>query len=96
MFRCLIGEGSKGWRVNGTFIDSVPSNPDIEESSYSPDLGLSLHTLVIVARGVYNGTTVQCAVLSFTSATEYSSIAVLLIQGIVTLLQFELLSKCSF
>ena len=65
----------------------VQSNPDIEESSYSPNLGPPLHTLVIVARGVYNhGTTVQCAVLSFTSATEYSSIAVLLIQGIVTLL----------
>ena len=96
MFRCRIGDGSKGWLVNGSLIDSVQSNPDIGESSYSPDLGPPLHTLVIVAHGVYNGTTVQCAVLSFTSATEYSSIAVLLIQGIVTLLQFELLSKCLF
>ena len=85
VFRCRVSSGLQGWAVGGVFVSSL-NNPDFATHSESAsDGGPPVHTLSIVGRSVYNGTTVQCFSLSF-SGNSNSSIATLQIQGMYNVL----------
>ena len=80
VFRCRVSSGLQGWVVGGLFVSSL-NNPDFATHSESAsDGGPPVHTLSIVGRIAYNGTTVQCFSLSF-GVNSNSSIATLQIQG---------------
>ena len=49
-----------GWTVNGSIVGSNPP-PDVFASTVQDDDGNTVHTLTIVGRPEYNGTTVVCA-----------------------------------
>ena len=79
-FRCRISDGSQSWAINGT----TPSIHDIEQiSAPASDGDVAVNTLRIVARRAYNGTTVQCLALTFSSDHYSSQTALLQIQGII-------------
>ena len=60
MFRCRIDAGVQIWVVNGSGVDSN-GNPDFNQMSTPvSDGGPPVHTLSIVARCVYSGTSVEC------------------------------------
>ena len=83
VFTCETVGGILGWVVNGTLRDfhSEEICNDLIISEISTEGGSKLETLTIPARAEYNGTRVQCAVLTF-GGSDQSENATLIIQGI--------------
>ena len=83
VFTCETVGGTLGWIVNGTQRDVHPPEirRDLIISEISTEGGSKQETLTIPARAEYNGTRVQCAVLTFGGSAQ-SENASLRIQGI--------------
>ena len=83
VFTCEAVGGTLAWVVNGTQRDVHPPeiHRDLIISEISTEGGSKLETLTIPARTEYNGTRVQCAVLTF-GGSALSENATLRIQGI--------------
>ena len=96
VFRCRVNSGDQGWVVDGEFVSSQ-INPDITTPRPEPasDGGPPVHTLSIVGRSVYNGTTVLCFAFSFSDGTSNSSLATLQIQGPYNVLPWIMYIKCT-
>ena len=86
MFTCETVGGVLIWVVNGTQRELI--DPEIRRdlmiSETINDGGSTVETLTIPARAEYNGTRVQCLVLSL-SGSDLSENATMMIQGIVIL-----------
>ena len=82
-FTCETVGGILGWIVNGTQreVHSDDIRRDLVVTVTIIDGGTLLETLTIPARAEYNGTRVQCAVLTF-GGSALSENATLSIQGI--------------
>ena len=94
MFTCETdGGGLTGWRVNGTSLESLPPkiHNDLHISGSNTNEGTRVETLTIPARAEYNGTRVQCLVLSL-SGSDQSENATMIIQGIFIHLIVPMLS----
>ena len=83
MFTCETVGGTLAWIVNGTQREVHPAEicRDLVVSETIIDDDTTLGTLTIPARAEYNGTRVQCAVLTFGGSAQ-SENATLKIQGI--------------
>ena len=83
VFTCETVGGILNWVVNGTlrYFHSEEIRNDLIISEISTEGGSTLETLTIPARAEYNGTRVQCAVLTF-GGSDQSENATLSIQGI--------------
>ena len=83
MFTCETVGGTLAWIVNGTQREVHPTEKrrDLIVSETIIDGGTTLESLTIPARAEYNGTRVQCAVLTF-GGSDQSENATLMIQGI--------------
>ena len=84
MFSCDASGGDFiVWRVNGTSFSDLP-NETQSDLDINP-VGIvssGLSTLDIIAKAVYNGTTVQCVTGDIGGAVVKSEIVTLIIQGI--------------
>ena len=80
--RCRINSGVQGWTVDGEELNKqTPQNyPDFQIQTVDASSGPPVHTLSIVGRSAYNGTTVLCSSLSYGGSFN-SSHATLQIQG---------------
>ena len=83
VFTCETVGGSLVWVVNGTqrVVHPPETHRDLVVSETIIDGGTTLENLTIPARAEYNGTRVQCAVLTF-GGSALSDNATLKIQGI--------------
>ena len=85
MFTCETVGGTLIWIVNGTqrevLPDEIRRDLVISEETVN-DGGRTEQDLTIPARAEYNGTRVQCLVLSL-SGSDLSENATMIIQGIV-------------
>ena len=83
VFTCGTVGGILSWIVNGTQREVHPAEirRDLVVSETITDDDTTLGTLTIPARAEYNGTRVQCAVLTFGGSAQ-SENATLRIQGI--------------
>ena len=81
---CEAVGGTLAWIVNGTQreVHSDDIRRDLVVSETIIDGGITLETLTIPARAEYNGTRVQCAVITF-GGSDQSENATLWIQGIL-------------
>ena len=83
MFSCDASGGDFiVWRVNGTGFEDLTSEilSDVDINPVGISSGLS--TLDIIARAVYNGTTIQCVTGDIGGDPVESEIVTLTIQGI--------------
>ena len=82
VFTCVTVDGTLSWIVNGTQreVHSDEIRRDLVVSETIIDGGTTLENLTIPARAEYNGTRVQCAVLTF-GGSDQSENATLRIQG---------------
>ena len=82
MFTCETVGGSLVWIVNGTQREVHPAEirRDLVVSETITDDDTTLETLTIPARAEYNGTRIQCAVLTF-GGSDQSENATMRIQG---------------
>ena len=82
VFTCETVAGSSTWKINGTQRALIPPDirRDLETSEIITDEWSTVEELRIPARAEYNGTRVQCVVLTFGSSVESDS-AFLMIQG---------------
>ena len=85
MFTCETVGGTPVWIVNGTQREVHPAEirRDLIVSETITDDDTTLENLTIPARAGYNGTIVQCAVLTF-GGSDQSENATMTIQGIAT------------
>ena len=83
VFTCETVGGTMAWIVNGTQREVHPPEirRDLVVSEIPTEGGSKLETLTIPARAEYNGTRVQCAVLTF-GGSDQSKNVTLSIQGI--------------
>ena len=83
VFTCEVVGGTLVWVVNGTQREVHPAEirRDLVVSEIITDDDTTLETLTIPARAEYNGTRVQCAVLTF-GGSDQSDDATMTIQGI--------------
>ena len=83
VFTCETVGGTLVWIVNGTQREVHPAEirRDLVVSETITDDDTTLGTLTIPARAEYNGTRVQCAVLTF-GGSDQSENATMRIQGI--------------
>ena len=79
VFTCETDGGFSGWVINGTSQED--SAPDITFSETPTNDGTTVTELIVPARAEYNGTRIQCLVVTPSSLLE-SDNATLDIQGI--------------
>ena len=84
-FTCETVGGTLVWVVNGTQREVHPAEirRDLVVTETITDDDTTLENLTIPARAEYNGTRVQCAVLTF-GGSDLSENATMTIQGIAT------------
>ena len=81
-FICETDGGLSGWRINRTLLQDLPPElrSDMCVSGTNTAEGSRVKVLTIPARAEYNGTRVQCLVVTFGGSSE-SENATLKIQG---------------
>ena len=82
MFTCETRGGSADWLMNGTLFDMLP--PEILDELDVRDTitdGIRMEELSIPARTDFNGTVLQCVVLTLTGLAAESENVTLKIQG---------------
>ena len=82
MFKCETVGGLSGWKINGTLFDMLP--PEILDELDVTDTitgGIRIEVLSIPARTDFNGTVVQCVVLTLSGLAAESENVTLKIQG---------------
>ena len=83
-FTCETDSGLSGWRINRTLLQDLPPEirSDLRVSVTSTAEGSTVEVLTIPARAEYNGTRVQCLVVTyFGGGSSESENATLKIQG---------------
>ena len=83
VFTCETDDGFSGWRINGIRLQNLPPEirNDVKISVINTPEGSTVETLTIPARAEYNGTTVQCLVVTVGGSSDESENATLKIQG---------------
>ena len=83
MFTCETDDGFSGWRINGTRLQDLPPEirNDVMVSVTNTPEGSTVESLIIPARAEYNGTRVQCLVVTVEGSSDESENATLEIQG---------------
>ena len=83
MFTCETDGGFSGWRINGTRLQDLPPEirNDVMVSVTNTPEGSTVENLTIPARAEYNGTIVQCLVVTVGGSSDESENATLEIQG---------------
>ena len=83
MFTCETDGGLSGWKINGTYLPDLPpeiGNDVIVSVTNTPE-GSTVVNLTIPARAEYNGTRVQCLVVTVGGGLAESENVKLNIQG---------------
>ena len=83
MFTCEIDGDLLGWKINGTVLEHLPQEirSDFMDSDTNTPEGTIVENLTIPARAEYNGTRVQCLVVTLGGSSDESENASLKIQG---------------
>ena len=91
VFTCETDGGLAGWKINDSLIGDLPAEILLHLSVTSTDTanGTIVGELTIPARVEYNGTRVQCVVLTFGGSPAESETVTLKMQGIIALLTFS-------
>ena len=82
VFTCETDGGSTGWSVNGTELEELPPEIEMDLETFGANTaeGTRLASLTIPARAEYNGTRVSCSVQQRGSFMESANVT-LRIQG---------------
>ena len=88
VFKCETTGGITSWIINGTLIELLPPeiHRDLSETGINTPIGTRLENLTIPARAEYNGTRVQCVVITEDGLSSVlSENATFYIQGVIVL-----------
>ena len=94
VFTCETINGVPAWRVNGTILQRLPSEirSDIKVSENNTAEGISTVNMAIPAKAEYNGTIVQCVILSVEETAVLSDKVLLNIQGTTLIITVSVVS----